>query len=126
MEKKTKLKSVKLYIIAFILGGTFVYFLNLNWIQQKQNFINKLIANFRESYNIQEKITTNCADAILGISSCLDKGPECNADAFSKRIMSIDKKDKTLKKRLIETNKETQAIIKQLGTDLKDRSYEKQ
>jgi hypothetical protein len=104
-----------------MLGVLLVYFLNLNWIQNKQDLMNSLIDNFRTTYNLQNKILDNSDRVLEEVVDCaLIKQEECDIEATRIKVNGLSSERDRLTVRLENLNKNTEKITFKLTGSLKE------
>lgn len=102
--------------ILFFLAGMFaMYLFNLNWIKEKQNKMNLLIDDFRQTYELQEQLKINYSKAYSELVTCtVENATTCNYFEVNTKLEKIKKERDLLNKKLEGLNKQTESLIKKL------------
>jgi|SRR3989344_406677 len=105
-------KNILIAIVSFILGVVLMYFYNWKWIINSKTLTEDLVVNFRDTYDIQEKLSQNYSDAYNLLVDCLViKKNECKVDEITKDFEKIQSERNQLKLLLEQHNQKAEAIL---------------
>lgn len=76
-----------------------------------ENKTSRLISNFYETYEVQQRITNNCHNAVSEISACINQGEGCDARDTSEKLESIYTEKAKLDNKLTELKSNTQSLL---------------
>lgn len=113
------IRKIRIYILvgalSFLIGAGGVYFYNLNWIRKVQSTTNTLILNFRDTYNIQSKLSDNYSSAFNYLANCFVVSPaKCDKVEMAKQLQTVKEERDILKVQLDQENQKTTLLLKQL------------
>lgn len=103
--------AILVAVTFYFLGHTVAYNSNLTWVYNNRNTTEKLISNFKKTYDKQREISLNYHTAYTDLVNCLIANTSCDAKASEQKQLELSNKRNVLVDELNKLNFENEKIM---------------